>query len=270
MAPRMFGALAPGACMVSTDSPGDHGMDRCEVAFAALLLAAAPLVNAQGEAEDGAGWHATAWLTSDYVFCGVSQSRQRPAGQGEVYYRFASGLYAGLWASSVDFTADDDEDDGVDFELDPFLGWEFALNDFLSADVMLVRQVFVDPLPGIDYDYNELEAKLWLGEQWFAHVAWSNDAFASGEAATYVAGGCEIPLGDSPLSFEAGAGWYDLDDVAGDGYGDWRIGVAAVRGAFATRLALHDTFSYGVELQDFVGARELAGRRFVATLSFEL
>ena len=245
-------------------------MDRHRYALAALLLASASLAQAQDEAENDAGWHGTAWLTSDYVFRGVSQSQQRPAGQGELYYRFANGMYAGLWASSVDFTAGGDEDDGVDFELDPFLGWEFALNDFLSADVMLVRQVFVDPLPGVDYDYNELEAKLWLGEHWFAHLAWSHDAFASGEAATYVAGGCEIPLGESPLAFEAGAGWYDLDEVAGDGYGDWRIGLAATRGAFAARFALHDTVSYGSELEDFVGARNSAGRRFVATLSFEL
>ena len=44
--------------------------------------------------------------TSDYVFRGVSQTQEDPAIQGGIDATYGIG-YAGVWASNVDFGADD-------------------------------------------------------------------------------------------------------------------------------------------------------------------
>ena len=234
----------------------------------AALLGGAPAVQAE-EGESEAGWHGGAWVVSDYVFRGVSQSQRDPAGQGELYYRFENGFYAGVWGSSVDFTSNADEDDGVDFEFDPYIGWEFAIGEHLTADVFLVRQIYVDPAPGIDYDYNELEATLWFGDNWFVHTGLSNDVFASGENGYYWSGGGEWPVTEQ-VSIRAEAGWYDLDEDVGDSYGDWQL---AATYTFASgilfRVAYTDTTSYSTVNEDYVGAENQAGGRVVATVGLE-
>ena len=238
------------------------------VGLCAALMMLAPALHAEEE-ESEAGWHGAAWLVSDYVFRGVSQSQQRPAGQGELYYRLENGFYAGVWGSSVDFTADGDEDDGVDFEFDPYIGWEFGIGENLTADVILIRQVYRDPEPGVDYDYNELEATLWFGDEWFVHTGLSNDVFASGENGFYFSGGGEWPVTDK-FSVKAEAGWYDLDDEVGDSYGDFQLAATyTFDSGVLVRLAYTDTTSYDAINEDYVGAENLAGGRFVATIGYE-
>jgi len=77
----------------------------------------AGLVGAQAACAQDSGFSATATLTSDYRFRGVSQSGLDPAVQGSVDYADASsGLYAGVWASNVDGLA------GADAEVDLYAG----------------------------------------------------------------------------------------------------------------------------------------------------
>ncbi len=46
-------------------------------------------------------------VTSDYVFRGISQSRNRPAFSGGVDYSHApTGLYAGTWVSTISWVND--------------------------------------------------------------------------------------------------------------------------------------------------------------------
>lgn len=257
-----------GACKVGAGPDGEYVMAKIAgwLAGAVLLGVVAP---AWADEESEAGWHGGAWVVSDYVFRGVSQSQRDPAGQGELYYRTENGFYAGVWGSSVDFTANGDDEDGVDFEIDPYIGWEFDLGEHVSADVILVRQVYVDPLPGVDYGYNELEATFYFGEHWFAHTGISNDVFASGENGFYWSGGGEWAVTDN-FGIRAEAGWYDLDEEVGDSYGDFQL---AATYTFASgvlfRVAYTDTTSYGVENDDYVGARNQAGGRFVATVGIE-
>jgi uncharacterized protein (TIGR02001 family) len=232
------------------------------------MLLAVPAVHAQDEESD-AGWHGGAWVVSDYVFRGVSQSQGAAAGQGELYYKLENGFYAGLWGSSVDFTGDADADDGVDFEVDPYIGWAFAIGETITADVLLIRQVYLDPVPGIDYDYNELDATLWFGDSWFVHTALSNDVFASGANGFYFSGGGEWSVTDA-LSVRAEVGWYDLDDAVGDSYGDWQLsGTYTFARGVLLGVAYTDTTSYGAANEDYVGSPGQADGRVVATIGVE-
>ena len=76
-----------------------------------------------------AQYSASLTLTSDYVWRGVSQTLGDPAVQGSFDYEHNSGLYAGVWASNVDFFdpsapgASVADDDNADLELDLWLGY---------------------------------------------------------------------------------------------------------------------------------------------------
>ncbi|MEL0631423.1 TorF family putative porin [Pseudoalteromonas carrageenovora] len=75
-----------------------------------------------------ADWSTTITAASDYTFNGVTQTDNDPAIQGSLDYAFDNGVYAGVWASNVDFG------DDTDFELDAYLGKYVQLNDNVSAD----------------------------------------------------------------------------------------------------------------------------------------
>ncbi|KPW02479.1 TorF family putative porin [Pseudoalteromonas sp. P1-11] len=75
-----------------------------------------------------ANWSTTITAASDYTFNGVTQTDSDPAIQASLDYAFDSGVYAGAWASNVDFG------DDTDFELDAYLGKYVQLTDKVSAD----------------------------------------------------------------------------------------------------------------------------------------
>tara|TARA_B100001057_G_scaffold178931_1_gene179712 strand:+ start:3634 stop:4335 length:702 start_codon:yes stop_codon:yes gene_type:complete len=75
-----------------------------------------------------ANWSTTITAASDYTFNGVTQTDNDPAIQASLDYAFDSGVYAGAWASNVDFG------DDTDFELDAYLGKYVQLADTVSAD----------------------------------------------------------------------------------------------------------------------------------------
>ncbi|AZN34456.1 TorF family putative porin [Pseudoalteromonas sp. Xi13] len=75
-----------------------------------------------------ANWSTTITAASDYTFNGVTQTDSDPAIQASLDYAFDSGVYAGAWASNVDFG------DDTDFELDAYLGKYVQLTETVSAD----------------------------------------------------------------------------------------------------------------------------------------
>jgi uncharacterized protein (TIGR02001 family) len=182
--------------------------------LALVLLAALPFAaSAQDEdGEESSGpltFTASATLTSDYVWRGVSQSQEDPALQGELAFEHESGFYGGVWGSSVDFTPDgtlpEDEDD-ADLEVDAYIGYAFDISDTLAADVQLVRYMYPGAAEGIDYDYNELIGSLTFNELVTATVGYTNDVFALDDDGFYVAlsGSYGLPIWDLSLDGEIG------------------------------------------------------------------
>ncbi|WP_447590869.1 TorF family putative porin [Aquipseudomonas campi] len=68
---------------------------------------------------------------SEYRYMGVSQSQGDPAIQAGATLASPIGLYAGIWASSVDFGDDID----TRREQDYYVGWYIPITDDLSVDV---------------------------------------------------------------------------------------------------------------------------------------
>jgi len=219
------------------------------LALLALALSTAPSV----QASDFSG---TAALTTDYVWRGTSQSNGDPAVQAGFKVAGASGVYAQIWGSSVEFAPET----RASTEFDLVAGWSGALSDAWALDVNLTRYVY--PAATIDLDWTEANATVTLHERVWLQVGHSRDALASDTAGTYAQLGARWPLTDT-VRVEAAAGRYWL---AGDsGYADYAHAQLGAVWAFASpvelRVTLHDTDSSAARA--FPG---LAGSRIEAAL----
>ena len=84
-------------------------------------------------------------VTSDYVFRGVSQTRERPAISAGVDLT-NEGFYAGAWASNVDFG------DSTDAEVDLYAGYRPEVAGY-ALDFGVVGYLYPGQPEGADYDY---------------------------------------------------------------------------------------------------------------------
>lgn len=90
----------------------------CRTGFAsAAVIALATLASsaAAEEAKKGFTVSGSAAITNDYRFRGVSHSDKRIAVQGDINLAHASGLYTGVWGSSID--SDTPVNGGADAEM---------------------------------------------------------------------------------------------------------------------------------------------------------
>lgn len=234
-------------------------------------MAAAGGVQAQDAEETAEGWSFGGSVTavSDYVWRGVSQSNEDAAVQLDLYFEHAGGFYAGLWSSSVDFTGADEEDDGIDIEVNPYIGYTAALTDSIELDVIFNHVAYPGYREGYDYRYNELEATLNFANGLHTTVAYSNDIFNLGGKGLYYQLGGAWDLGDSGFGVKAHVGHYDLESAAGDSYQDFQVGVTRAFGPVNAELAYSDTSSYGDELSEALDDAALADGRVVLSLAIE-
>lgn len=79
-----------------------------------------------------------AGLVSDYRFRGISQTRLKPALQGGADFTHNSGLYLGVWASSIKVLKDIPGGKGS-VELDLYGGFRGAVTEALAFDVGVLR-----------------------------------------------------------------------------------------------------------------------------------
>ncbi|MDJ0653579.1 MAG: TorF family putative porin [Xanthomonadales bacterium] len=156
-------------------------------------------------------------VVSDYLFRGVSQSRGKAAVQGSVDISHASGIYGSLWASTVDFTADGSPPDGADLEVDLYLGVRFDVGSNVAGDISWVQYRYPGTYQGIDYDYSEWLATVYLGERISMAAGYSNDVFNSDKSGWYAEAGFHQSL-PRELSLALTMGHYELDQALGDSY----------------------------------------------------
>lgn len=215
-----------------------------------LVLACSPALAHAQDADGAWSFEGNVTAASDFVWRGISQTDGDAALQAEAGVAHASGVYAGIWASRVKFTSPGDEDDGIDHEVDYTLGWARELADGIELDLSATRARYPGALPGYDVSYTEYVASLSFAGHYTAAVAYSPDIFRLGGKGIYYSAAAEYPLGDSGFGLKLQTGWYDLDDAAGDSYGDYMVGVTRAFGPIDAELQYTDTFSYGQALSD--------------------
>jgi len=164
----------------------------------------------------------TVTAVSDYDFRGITQSAQDPALQGSIDFAHESGLYAGIWASSVDFG------DDAEYEIDYYGG--FRGGEDITYDVGGIWYSY--PSTDAQYDYGEIYAG--AGYKWVSGKIWYSPDFASaGESAFYYEanGSYELPANfglTAHVGYSDGDYWdalSSLPEPAGESYVDWSVGV---------------------------------------------
>ncbi|RZJ94567.1 MAG: hypothetical protein EON88_12310 [Brevundimonas sp.] len=189
------------------------------VAAAAVLAAAGLAFAAPASAED-VDVSFNIGAVSDYVFRGFSQTDEEPAIQGGVDITTESGLYAGLWASNVDFY------DSTDAEVDAYIGYRTEAAGF-AWDVGLIGYGYVNDPNGSGYNYAEakLAASRAVGPATIgAAVYYSPNFFgkADDEAVYYELNGAFTPF--DKLTISGAVGQQKLD--VSDDYTAWNLGAS--------------------------------------------
>lgn len=236
------------------------------------LLLCAPALPALAQDEESSGpftFSGGAWVLSDYVWRGVSQTQENPAFQAEFAVAHESGFYVGAWTTTVDFTPSGAEDDGIDYELDTYVGWSGDLTDTLNLDLTFTRLVYPGYNEGYNYNYNEFSAALGFAEHYTATVIYSDDAINLGGSAVYYNLAGEWELGDSGFALGAAIGHYDLDDALDDSYEDYLVSLSRSFGPVSASLMYTDTSGYSDLLAEGLGDASLADGRVALMVGVE-
>ncbi len=165
---------------------------------------------------------ANATLTSDYRFRGQSQTDRDAAVQGGVDYADPSGLFAGIWASSIDFNDPQKSPAEVDF----IAGYSFSFADETSATGTLAYYWYPDSAPA-HYDYFEVLGNVAHDFSDFSltgDATWSPDYSGRTGTAIGLSAGLQVPLtfgGIDWLSASAQFGHQWIEDNAAYGTPDW-------------------------------------------------
>lgn len=204
---------------------------KLRLSMLAVILASASSVSMAADAP--ASPHTvTGNLTfvSDYQYRGISQTDEDPAVQGGFDYAHASGLYAGIWGSNVEFGA-------ANLEVDVYGGYSGTSGD-LGYNVGVLQYLYPDyddantteVYGGITYKGFGLKASYSLSD--YFDVDDSDGTVYWDASYTYTF------ANNMALGLHYG---YTAGEGAQDDYADWKIGVTAPVGKFTVGLAYTDT-----------------------------
>lgn len=188
---------------------------------------------------------ATVAGTTDYTFRGISQTDGGPAIQGSFGWskdfdisKQKVGLYAGAWASNVEFN----DSDQAHIEID-YSGGVTTTVAGVKLDAFAIYYNYPDAASSLNYDY--IEAGFGAGYDFgIAAVTgqfyWSPDFFGDIGDAYYFSGNVNVPL---PFKLTAAAhiGHSAFDSSAANDYTDWSISLTRNILGFDLSVAYVDT-----------------------------
>lgn len=218
---------------------------KLSMALAAALLAL-PMV-AAAQDEEGAEEESSrlSWnlaLTTNYMFRGADLSDDHPALQGGLDFAFDHGIYAGTWASNVDFA----DSTGPDLEWDFYVGWSRDLSDDWNIDLMASRYHYFGARDSYgNIDYIEYFANISYQGLVTFQLAYTNDYSNSSEDAWYYGLSSGGEFGEV-WSWDTNVGLSTFDSALGlEDYMDFSIGISRGFGPGTATLRFHAVDSDG-------------------------
>lgn len=167
----------------------------------------------------------TLTATTDYRDRGMSQTDEKPAIQGSIDWTHDSGIYAGVWASNVDFN----DSYEATYELDTYVGYATEWAGF-EWDFMVNGIFYPGASDALDYDLVEFSTA--VGRSFDivntkATIIYTPDN--SGDSGTGVYGKfqADAPIKETGFGVTGSVGHQYVDDKARYGvgsYSDWSLG----------------------------------------------
>jgi len=194
-------------------------------------------------------------LVSDYLYRGISQTGQRPAIQGGFDYAHSSGLYAGVWGSSISWISDAALAANAGLELDTYFGYKNSFAGDFSYDVGFLRYNYPTgtyAAGATKADTNEIYGL--IGYKWItAKYSYAlGDTFAVSEAkgTSYLDLSASYPIPDTGITLGAHYGKQSYkgttaDKLAANGadpsYSDYKLSVTKDFSGYVVGLAYSNT-----------------------------
>jgi uncharacterized protein (TIGR02001 family) len=205
-----------------------------KMSLMAVLVSLVACSSAQAEAEKAVNdISANVSLVSDYRYRGISQTRLGPAIQGGIdYVHNPSGLYAGTWASTIQWIKDTEGGGNTAVETDFYGGKRGELAPNISYDVGLLAFVFLNngfSDAGL-HDPNTLETYAQLG--WgpayvkYNHAVTTLFGYAESKNSGYLDIGANLEL-PSGFVLNLHSGYQKVRGIYSSvaSYADYKIGV---------------------------------------------
>jgi len=232
--------------------------------FSKTLLASALLASA-GVAQ--AELSANVAAVSNYLWRGVSQTGDKAAVQGGIDYSHESGLYAGTWASNIDFDGSDEAvdttgdgnldtfvsgDSKANAEIDLYAGFGNDIGDTgISYDIGAIYYYYPGAggdAQGGDLDFSEATGSLsysWVTAT-VAYTFWGevdDGPFQDGDL--YYSASADLPFEYEGFSSSVFIGRYTFDEDGDPGVGDldythWGISISKDAGDFGSFSANYE------------------------------
>ncbi len=213
-----------------------------KLSLAAALSLAMSTFSAPAQAADAAPEHAVSFnaaVTSDYRYRGMSQSRLKPALQGGADYTHGpSGMYAGVWASTIKWTDDLGADGDVEIDLYGGKRGEFSAGG-LTYDVGGLYYAY----PSYDLKPKantfEVYGQLGFGPAYIKYSHSTTELFgvADSEGSGYLDLGANVELATG-LVLNLHAGRQEVKNADDFNYNDYKIGLTKDLGFASLSVAV--------------------------------
>jgi uncharacterized protein (TIGR02001 family) len=212
----------------------------------------------------------TPQVLSDYRNSGISQTLGDPALQLDVLLAHASGLYAGVWTSTVEFGYDWERGDdyGTRREVDYYAGYYWQISDDISLDAYYNRYSY----PG-ESQFNGADVYLTLEAYGFFIGGKHSDATDESSASLYAGYRTLLPLDIGlELKFEnvdyKDKVFFNKDWSQGEEeYNNWSLGLQRDMLGVTWGLSYIDTDLSDAECMSFSGYDDLCSSTLVVSAS---
>jgi len=223
------------------------------------LVVAALIVPAMAMAEEAFPFSGNVSLTTNYLFRGISQTAGGSAIQGGFDYAGSSGLYAGVWGSSISWVSDGGLATGAGTELDTYFGYGGRMTEDVSYDVGFLRYNYpgnydtaANLAPFAKADTNEIYGS--FGWKWLT-LKYSNslgDTFGLSKASgtSYVELNASYDIEDAGISLGAHYGKQTYKGTSADtqkaagidpSYSDYNLSVSKDYSGYGVALTYSST-----------------------------
>jgi uncharacterized protein (TIGR02001 family) len=195
-------------------------------------------------------------VVTDYLFRGISQTHANPAIQGGFDYSHASGVYLGIWGSSISWVSDT-VGGSYPTEIDVYGGYKGSFAGDWGYDLGLITynypgngRVAGSISPNTTEVYGALSYK-WLSVK-YSHVTsshfvgWTTTAIPPGDTrgTGYLEANANYDLG-SGWGISGHVGHQKVKGNSPASYSDWKVGVTKDMGFGVIGLAYSDTNTKG-------------------------